>query len=173
MSHDPRLAQLESVRQRRHEDATRVMQQHRAWVMEGLRDAETAQQAVQGALAERAAFIARLRDGATQGGVSVSGLLDAQGWQAAFDARIARANTRLAEALDEVQRRRTVFEESRQALLRAHGRLVGARELVARARADARAGLERRDDEAVDEAAVRGWHRADPAGHMDRADGTA
>ncbi|CAG2156996.1 hypothetical protein D3C87_1447580 [compost metagenome] len=169
MSHDPRLAQLESVRQRRHEDATRVMQQHRAWVMEGLRDAETAQQAVNGALTERAAFIARLRDGATQGGVSVSGLLDAQGWQAAFDARIARANTRLAEALDEVQRRRTVFEESRQALLRAHGRLVGARELVARARADARAGLERRDDEAVDEAAVRGWHRADHAGHADGA----
>ena len=90
MSHDPRLAQLESVRQRRHEDATRVMQQHRAWVMEGLRDAETAQQAVNGALTERAAFIARLRDGATQGGVSVSGLLDAQGWQAAFDARIAQ-----------------------------------------------------------------------------------
>ncbi|WP_454764107.1 flagellar FliJ family protein [Cupriavidus campinensis] len=163
MSHDPRLGQLEAVRQRRHDDATRVMQQHRAWVMEGLRDAEAAQQAVNGALAERAAFIARLRDGATQGGVSVAGLLDAQGWQAAFDARIARASGRLAEALDEVARRRGVFEESRQALLRAHARLTGARELVARARADARAGIERRDDEAVDEAAVRGWHRANGA----------
>lgn len=163
MSGDPRLGQLESVRQRRHEDAMRVMQQHRAWVMEALRDAEAAQQAVNGALAERAAFIARLRDNALQGGVSVAGLLDAQGWQAAFDARIARANGRLAEALDEVQRRRAVFDESRQALLRAQARLNGARELVARAAAGARAGIARRDDEAVDEAAVRGWHRRDGA----------
>lgn len=155
---DPRLGQLEAVRQRRQEDALRALQQQRAQVMAGLRQAEAAQQAVQAALAERAAFIERLRQGASQGGVSVSGLLDAQGWQGAFDARIARANANLATVLDEVARRRAAFDEARRALLRAQARLDGARELALRERRALRAGAGRREDEAIDEAAARAWH---------------
>ncbi|MDK3026615.1 type III secretion protein HrpD, partial [Cupriavidus taiwanensis] len=112
---DPRLGQLEAVRQRRQEEAMRALQQRRAQVMAGLQQAEAAQQAVQAALAERAAFIERLRQGASQGGVSVSGLLDAQGWQSAFDVRIARANANLAAVLDEVAQRRAAFDEARRA----------------------------------------------------------
>lgn len=156
---DHRLDDLEAVRERRHDDAMRAMRQQRAHVMEGLQAAEAAQQVVNGALAERAAFLARLRDGAAQGGVSVGGLLDAQGWQLAFDARIARANTQLAEALDEVERRRAVFDESRRELLRAHARLSGVRELVSRLRDEARHAWDRQEEDAVEEAAVRGWHR--------------
>ncbi|NOV22517.1 type III secretion protein HrpD [Cupriavidus necator] len=157
---DPRLGQLETVRQRRHEDAMRALQQRRAQVMAGLRQAEAAQQAVHAALAERAAFIERLRQGAARGGVSVSGLLDAQGWQGAFDARIARANARLAEVLDDVAQRRAAFDEARRALLRAQARLDGARELARREHRALRAEAGRRDDEAIDEAAARAWHAA-------------
>ncbi|SOY67308.1 HrpD protein [Cupriavidus taiwanensis] len=157
---DPRLGQLEAVRQRRQQDAMRVLQQRRAQVMAGLRQAEAAQQAVQAALAERAAFIEHLRRGASQGGVSVSGLLDAQGWQGAFDARIARANASLATVLDDVARRRAAFDEARRTLLRAQARLDGAHELAARERRALRAGAGRREDEAIDEAAARAWHAA-------------
>lgn len=157
---DPRLGQLETVRERRQDEAMRVTQQRRAHVMAGLREAEAAQQAVHAALTERAAFIERLRQGASQGGVSISGLLDAQGWQTAFDARIARANSRLGEVLDDVAQRRAAFEESRRALLRAQARLEGARELAVRDRRAALAGAERREDEAIDEAAARAWHAA-------------
>ena len=156
---DQKLDDLQAVRERRHDDAMRAMQQQRIHVMAGLQAAEAAQQVVNGALADRAAFLTRLREGAAQGGVSVAGLLDAQGWQAAFDTRIARANAQLAEALDEVERRRTAFDESRRELLRAHARLSGVRELVARLRDEARHAGERREEDAVEEAAVRGWHR--------------
>lgn len=158
-----RLRQLETVRERRHDDAARVMQQKRDAFMAGMRDAEAAQRAVSAALADRAAFLTRLREGAAQGGVSVAGLLDAQGWQAACDARIARANARLAEVLDEVARRRAAFDDSRQALRRAQARLSGTRELIGRERQAARAGAELRDEDAVEEAALRVWHRTHTA----------
>jgi flagellar biosynthesis chaperone FliJ len=157
---DPRLGQLEAVRQRRQEDAMRTLQQRRAHVMAGLQQAEAAQQAVHAALAERAAFIERLRQGAAQGGVSVSGLLDAQGWQSAFDARIARANASLEAVLDDVAQRRAAFDEARRALLRAQARLDGARELAVRERRALRAGAGRREDESIDEVAARAWHAA-------------
>lgn len=158
------LRQLERVRERRHDDAHREMRQKRDAFLEGMRAAEAAQGAVRAALSERAAFLQRLRESAAKEGVAISGLLDAQAWQASFDARIARANAALAQALDIAGQRRAEFEQSRRLWAQAQARLTGTRELIDREQAAARADIERREEEAAEEAALRVWQRGMGAG---------
>jgi flagellar biosynthesis chaperone FliJ len=156
------LSQLETVRERQKADAARVLKEKREHLMAGIQLVEAAQRAMLEAAQAREDFLAQLRGGKIA--LSAGGMDDVHGWIAAFDQRIVQANAKMAEVLEDVKGRRAAFDEARTVFMRAHSRLSGVHEMQSRERKETRAAGERREEDMVEESALRSWNSLPGAG---------
>ena len=92
-----------------------------------------------------------------EGGCNVAQLRQAGAWSRALDARIVTAGAAVLQAQAGVAVAEGVLDASRSQLRRVSAELEKARQMQQRARAEQRALLERRQDEATEEASVQVW----------------